>query len=371
MSLDALKEGEEVARLLLARRQITAPQLDLARKDAQARGGRLATALLAVEAVDLDTLAALLGEVHGLDPAGLDELAVIPADALAALPARIAIRLLAVPFKRGPSGLDVALVEASAESVEAVAAAAGVRIRPHVAPEPLVYHALRRHHGLTRIPKPLEKIVNAIEAGSIRCHPGAVPEAPEEYVTTPMGGAVPHLPDDVTTNALAFSDPADRLTAEDILLGAGNDDALGVAIGAIAHASSIRDAESALLAWCGGAVEAAAILAQVGGEFRLLEGAGALAAVRDRELGDASRSVVRAALTGETGYHGAIPDTPANALLLEALGRDPREALLLPTSTTAAAERLVWADAGASAIDPATVERLRALVRRIRERRFS
>jgi hypothetical protein len=362
--LDPGKEGEALARLMVARRHITATQLDAARKDAHLRGRRLATALLAREAVDLDTLSSLLGEVHGLDPASPEDTERASKEAIACLAGRFAIRHLAVPLVLQGGTLEVVFAEVSEAAVDAVAKASSLRVRPRVAPEPLVYYGLRIHYGLSRVSRPLAALVGAIAGGTVRRRAGAIPAEPDEFVTTPMGGIIPHSPDEVTTAGVG-KEPV--FTPEDILMGAEHEEPFGRALLKIMGAVDFDQALAAVLAWCAGEVEAAALLTRVAGEFRLQQGVGAFAGIRDLPLGDASRSILPLALEGGDGFLGAVPDTPANALLFESLGRDPAEALLLPLSN-GEAERLLYADFGGRPFDPARLERLRSLVRRVLDR---
>jgi len=355
--IDPAREGDAVGRLLVSRRYATAAQVEAARKEAIVRGGRIATAYLAAELVDLDTLASLLGEAHDLDAAGPDAFAALPAELVGALPAKVAIRHLAVPVRSTRDVLEVAFVDPLPQTID---------VRAQIAPEPLVYFALRKHYGLARVPKSLERLVEAIARGTVRRHAGAIPEAPEEYVTTPMGGVVPHTPDEVTTNpeiaALAFS-------LEDVLLGAGGKDPLGRAAGEVALAPDARGAWEAVLAYSGAHASAAALLARADGEWTVLAAAGELSGARGASLGEAKRSLLEDALGLPDGVRGAPPDTPATALLLQSLDREPRDVLLVPLCTARGGEVLLWADGGASAsLESARVEEMRTLARRARTR---
>lgn len=367
MAIDPGREGDALGRLLVARRIATAAQIEAARKEALVRGGRLATALLALDAVDLDTLASALGEVHDLEVAGPDDFAAIAEEAIAAVPPKIAVRHLAVPFRVTKRALSVAFVDPTREAVGALEEAAGRPVRAHIAPEPLVYSGLSRHFGLARVPKPLEKLVQAIAAGTVRRHAGAIPEDPEEYVTTPMGGVVPHLPDEVTTNPLLA---AATFSPEDVLLGAGGDDPFGRTLAAIAFAKDLRAAMAAVLDFARGSGPAAALLCRTDGEWRIDAAAGALEEAVGRTLGEARRSVLDAALGIPDGLRGAPPDTPANALLLAALDREPDDLFVVTLHGGRRGEECVlWLDGGDDGhLDGERVEELRTLARRVRSR---
>jgi hypothetical protein len=365
MPVDPRKEGEEVGRLLVGRRLVLASDLEAARTETATRGGRLATTLYEQGAVDLETLATVLGEIHGVEPAGPEFFERYDPSLIGLVSSRGATKALAVPVARDPRGVDVAFASPSDEGARAaLAKELGKPMRVLAAPEPLVYVALRRDYGLARVPKHLETMVDELLASPAamrrrRPRPAPIPGPADEFVTTPLGGVLPGLPDEVSTSALR--EPS-VVSPDDILYGAGEpSDPLGVAQLALADAKSVDEAVTALLAYCRTVVPASAVLEREGDWFRVTGATGALSGSAARA--DATvPSLLRAALSGDEGYLGPVPPNPGNAALFAALGREPVEVLLLPLGR--GVERVLYADAGARRIEPALVERLRVLARR-------
>src|SRR5262249_30132468 len=147
-------------------------------------GLSFATQLLASGKLQPDALASLLGEAHGIDAVTLGELHPTR-ETLAKLDGKSAVRHLAVPIREGQDGLEGAFALPTDAATSVVARASGSRVRPRIAAEPVIYAALAREYGLTRVPRALEAVVRQVVAGAPSPAP-VIPSAPDEYVTTPM-----------------------------------------------------------------------------------------------------------------------------------------------------------------------------------------
>jgi len=362
MALDANAEGEELVRLLLRRKRIGERELQAARHQAALLGGRLSTALYRVGAVDLPTLAAALGEVHEMTAAGPERFRSLEKAHLEALPARIAVRALAVPV--GASEVAFAAPGGPA-SRKAVAEALGREPRARVAPEPLIYLALVTGYGLARLPRHLSDLVEEIKADQAaltrKRAAGAPAEPPDHFVTTPMAGALPASPDDISTEALGGGVV---LTPEEVL--AEPSDPLGVAQLALAGSSDPGAAGAAVLGYAQALSLDAILLSRQGGELRSAGGVGAWAS-RALAVEAARPGVLRAALSGDSGYLGAIPANSANEALLAGLGRRPPEVLIVSLCRSEGKELLLLVEGGGAGFDPALVERFTDLARRARQ----
>lgn len=227
MPVDADKEDELLGRVLIAR-GLPSDEIDRARAEAATRGGRMATILWERGAADLDAIASALGEVHGIEPAGPDAFAAATVARVPPLAAKTAFRALAVVLRRGSGVAEVAFADPADPAARAAVQeelGAKTQVRPRIAPEPLLYAALRARYEGVRIPKRLAPLVDELAADpSIAVEKrmvGArdpVPSDPHEYVTTPMGGAVPRSPDDEKTPTISLGSVS-VMSPDDIVAG--------------------------------------------------------------------------------------------------------------------------------------------------------
>ena len=139
--------------LLLRNAAIGLTQLEAALRNQVLYGGRLGTNLVELGFVDLEVLSTYLGEMTGMpvatptlldgaDRALLDKLGGDDAHRLRALPLG--------PFGEGT--IAVAMVDPSDIGArEALAAALGARVAPHVVPELRALYYLEKHYGLSRL----------------------------------------------------------------------------------------------------------------------------------------------------------------------------------------------------------------------------
>jgi hypothetical protein len=113
-----------------------------------AGGGRLGTNLLDSNAVTEDQLTRALAEVHRMPGAGAEDLRGIPDEVIALLPAKLARRVQAIPFKAFGTQVHVALGNPdNLATQDEIVFAVGKRVVFYVAPEVRVAEALERYYG--------------------------------------------------------------------------------------------------------------------------------------------------------------------------------------------------------------------------------
>lgn len=113
-----------------------------------AGGGRLGTNLLDSNVLTEDQLTRALAEVHRLPGAGAEDLRGVPDEVIALLPAKVARRVGAVPFKAFGTQVHVALADPdNLAAQDEVVFAVGKRVVFYVAPEVRVAEALERYYG--------------------------------------------------------------------------------------------------------------------------------------------------------------------------------------------------------------------------------
>ncbi|HXU46299.1 MAG TPA: hypothetical protein VN783_12300 [Thermoanaerobaculia bacterium] len=138
----------KIGQLLLSRNWISLPQLTRALKNQSVVGGRLGTCLLEMDALAEEQLAKGLSEQLGLPSAGIEQLHAVAEEVIGVLPAKVARRCHAIPFRLEGNRLDVAMLDPrNLAWHDEVAFASGRRVRVHVAPEIRIFESLERYYG--------------------------------------------------------------------------------------------------------------------------------------------------------------------------------------------------------------------------------
>jgi hypothetical protein len=147
-------------------------------------GGRVGTLLLERGSLDEDSLGKTLALQHGCEYIPWRVLTDVSAVAIAALPAKFAIKHAAVPYERGENSLKVALRDpGDLRILDELFFVTGRKIIAGVAPEVRIYQALEKYYGERRTPRYAilaEKLSRAIMMAT-RSAPGALPPPPEFF----------------------------------------------------------------------------------------------------------------------------------------------------------------------------------------------
>ncbi len=144
----AQAQTESIGQLLLDHGWITDEQLSSALSRQRELGGRLGTALLEMGAVSEDVLVTALAEQSDLPPADIDELRKIPQPVLDLLPAKVAVRHEAIPFRTGRGRVHLAMQnEPDIPALDELSFVLGRRAIIHIANEVRIHEALERYYG--------------------------------------------------------------------------------------------------------------------------------------------------------------------------------------------------------------------------------
>lgn len=185
-----MKLGE----ILVAQRVITEKQLKGALSAQLIYGGHLGTCLIELGCITEEKLGEVLSKISGVDYAPYSVLEDIPPYVIATLPAELAHKLMAVPFRIDGKTLDVAMIDPrNLEILDELRFTTGHRIRPWVAPEIRIFQVLERYYGIPRrlryitICRQLDEAHRArpAEARSPAATPPAPPPVPEAFRTDP------------------------------------------------------------------------------------------------------------------------------------------------------------------------------------------
>jgi hypothetical protein len=136
--------------LLVGAKALTNEQREKALHHQKAqKGGRLGTALMEMGALPEDLLLRALSVQRQVPPASAVDLAEIRPDILRLVPAKLAARLHAIPFRRIGRDLLLAMRDPSdLPAVDEVSFLTGLPIKPHVALEFRLQLALAKHYNL-------------------------------------------------------------------------------------------------------------------------------------------------------------------------------------------------------------------------------
>lgn len=159
---------------LLVRQGWASPDdIDRALTAQTAVANRLGTFLLERRVLGEDVLLKALSEQHQVPGAGVEDLRDIPDDVIATLPAKLAARCNAVPFRAFGTQVHVAMLDPrDLNCQDELAFALGKRVRPFVATEVRIREALERYYGVP-CPPQLKNLVERLDGS--RYAPAAPP----------------------------------------------------------------------------------------------------------------------------------------------------------------------------------------------------
>jgi len=143
-----------IGHLLTQAGLVTEAQLARALEVQNFAGGRVGTLLLERGALGEDDLGKTLALQHGCGYVPWSALAEIPADTLALLPAKFALKHSAIPYERSDGHVKMALLDPSDLRVlDELVFVTGKKVIVGVTPEVRIYQALEKHYGKLRAPR--------------------------------------------------------------------------------------------------------------------------------------------------------------------------------------------------------------------------
>lgn len=318
----SIKLGE----MLIKAGLVTAAALDDALKSQVIFGGRLGTNLIEMGCLDEEELAQMLSRqlrVPYVDP---QELMAVSPEVIALVPAEMADKYRLVPLRLEGRRLSIAMADPSdLPAVDEIAFRTGYVIWPMVTPEIRLIAALEKYYGIKREIRylPVSKELGGRRVCSYRATPADVAAtAPREVVDF---SALPGSEADFFPWG-AEGGEAERAEA----LEQCSIDAVSMEL---AEARD-RDAVAAALVGWGASLFERTALCVVAGE--MVKGWEAYARGERLEGFDELRigldepSAFQTVVRDRGIFLGAVPETPANRRLLDALGGTPRGVLLVP-----------------------------------------
>lgn len=154
---------QSLGTLLLQSGRITKEQLGLAISKQREIGGRLGSCLLEMGAISEDTLDRMLAEQQGVPIATAEDLNEIPAELIQLLPARLAIRYQAVPFRSSTAAVEIAMLEVDNLWLQdELSFIVGSRLKVHIASEVRLVSALARYYNAS-LPERFAKLAELLD----------------------------------------------------------------------------------------------------------------------------------------------------------------------------------------------------------------
>ena len=182
-----LEFGFRIGELMVSQGLLDEALLEQALSAQLVHGGRIGTNLVEVGAVGIETLAAALGEQHGVPVADATMLNQIASETLRIVPKQICSRYGVLPLRyESPSKLHLAMLDPQKlDVVDEVGAIIGVAVViPYLVPELRLHHFLEVHH---QIPRPKRFLRYPVEDAE-------VPDERRSYLKPTVGpGALPPL----------------------------------------------------------------------------------------------------------------------------------------------------------------------------------
>lgn len=149
--------------LLLQSGRITKEQLGLAISKQREIGGRLGSCLLEMGAISEGILDHMLAEQQGVPIATAEDLNEIPAELIRLLPARLAIRYQAVPFRSSTAAVEIAMLEVDNLWLQdELSFIVGSRLKVHIASEVRLVSALARYYNAS-LPERFAKLAELLD----------------------------------------------------------------------------------------------------------------------------------------------------------------------------------------------------------------
>ena len=143
-----------IGHLLVRDDLITETQLSRALEVQNFAGGRIGTLLMERASLGEDELGRALALQHGCGYIPWSTLCNIPADTIAVLPARFALKHCAIPYEHGEGYVRLAMRDPSdLRSLDELVFVTGRRVLVAVAPEVRIYQALEKYYGKLREPR--------------------------------------------------------------------------------------------------------------------------------------------------------------------------------------------------------------------------
>ncbi len=143
-----VRRMKTLGQILLQNDWITEQQLAKAIQRQEQLGGRLGTSLLEVEALSEDLLLRVLADQLGVPAADIDDLRGLSEEVSSLLPANMAVRSEAVPFRIVGGHVDVAMLQVRDLGLQdELSFIIGKPVRVHIANEARIFEALEKYYG--------------------------------------------------------------------------------------------------------------------------------------------------------------------------------------------------------------------------------
>jgi hypothetical protein len=323
---------------------ITREQFEEALRNRVVYGGKIGTSLIELGFVTEEVLARFLSSKLAVPYVHPERLLAIPPETIALIPRDLALKYRAIPIYREQKRLYVVLADpADLRAIDEIAFSTGFIIKPLVTPEVRLIQALGKYYEL-EIDRRYQQIIERIDS---KRQNGTKPPAPARE-PAPVAPPAPHPPAP-TSRGEEELEEAEVISEAEWVERVGRY-SIDTVSKALAKADDREEIGGILMGYLAQEFDRVAMFVIRGDTAFGWKG------VHWRlELKDFDRfgipldgpSVLRTITDGKSYYLGAVPDTPYNAMLVDALGGEPPEAaLLIPLVITGRVVNILYVEGG-------------------------
>lgn len=329
--------------MLIEAKLITPRQFDEALRTRVLFGGKIGTSLIELGYIQEENLAQFLSKKLAVPYVPPDDLLAISEDVVALFSSEVAVKYRAIPYKLEGKRLSVIMADPSdLMAVDEISFVTGYIIKPLVAPEVRLMQALAKYYGM-EIDDRHQHILQRIERSKADAEPPvpdasaeAAPEPPREYHPEEHAPApAPPVVEEEHTHH-EWAERMEKYSISDVAK-------------ALAAASDREEIGDILIRYMAGGFSTAALFVIRGDAaygWRGARGNEAVPGFNRLRVALHEPSVLKTVVEAMTFYLGPVPETPANKIIIDALGASAERALILPLKISGRVVAIAYAEGG-------------------------
>jgi len=351
---------------------ITREQFDEALKNRVLFGGKIGTSLIELGYVREDDLARFLSSKLAVPFIAAERLLAISADTIQLIPRDLALTYRVIPLHRDKKRLYLVMADpADLKAIDEISFITGFIVKPVIAPEVRLIQALGKYYGF-EVDHRYQQIIARIEKENLAARPAppvAPPPAKAETPPLPAPAETPEIVLDLLTDPEEELEEVELVAEEEEWVKLVSHYSIDNVSHTLARAEDREEIAGILIDYLGQEFERVALFV-----IRNDAAYGWKGVTRGEEFTEfekaviplAGPSVLKTVAEGMGYYLGTIPDTPHNALMLDALGGGkPNAALLLPLVIAGRVVTILYLEGGESALGDRFIELHRLLAKAV------
>jgi uncharacterized protein (DUF697 family) len=348
---------------------ITRAQFDEALKNRVLYGGKIGTSLIELGYVREDDLARFLSSKLAVPFIAAERLLAISAETIQLIPRDLALTYRVIPLHRDKKRLYLVMADpADLKAIDDISFITGFIVKPVIAPEVRLIQALGKYYGF-EVDHRYQQIIARIEQEKLAARPVTPPPAKEEAPPFPAPGEAPEIVLDIPLDPEEGLEEVELVAEEEEWVKMIGRYSIDNVSRTLARAEDREEIAGILIDYLGQEFERVALFV-----IRSDAAYGWKGVTRGVEFKEfekfviplAGPSVLKTVAEGMGYYLGTIPDTPYNALMLDAMGGGrPNAALLLPLVIAGRVVTILYLEGGESALGDRFIELHRLLAKAV------